>query len=214
MQNRQGTRGPVSKGFASLIWVIVFVGWAFLGGIASAIKGDPIGSSSSSTACGPYSLRNDTSDVERIADDMLQGEKESRAGDYAKDCYTDHVVTDVERCNFFYNQSIGYSMETVPCPFADISYCRESYNAVRFYTPLVDSEIIGLNADIRPKFRRSTTCVPLSMRPEFVDPYWYNDQLQVDYYWGPINRLDEFTPYTFRQFGEPFKWGITAYALK
>ncbi|KAK5945744.1 hypothetical protein PMZ80_002952 [Knufia obscura] len=52
------------------------------------------------------------------------------------------------------------------------------------------------------------------MNAGFMDgPYWNDDQLQVDYYLGPMNRTNEFTDYTFRQYGEPFKWGVTAYSV-
>lgn len=169
-----------------------------------------------SKICGPYSLKHDASENERVADDMLQGEKEVRAGEYGRDCYGSRSVVGIDRCTFFNHQAIPYRVEIdQPCPFANTTYCWGAYKAVRFTTDKIDASVIGVHSRRQPKFRRTTTCVPLNMNAGFMDgPYWNDDQLQVDYYLGPMNRTNEFTDYTFRQYGEPFKWGVTAYSVK
>lgn len=171
---------------------------------------------SSSKVCGPYSLKADATTPERIADDMLQGQKEIRAGEYGRDCYGTRPVVGFDRCTFFNNQTIPYRVEIdQPCPFANASFCWGTYKAVRFTTDLVQASVIGLHSSKQPSFRRSTTCVPLNLDSGFMDgPYWNGDQLQVDYYLGPMNRSSEYTEYTFRQYGEPFKWGVSAYSVK
>lgn len=195
------------------IYAVVFIGWAVVAFYSTAVP--PIKSGlSKSRPCGVWSLRPKVSGEEQDKDDLVQTQKEIRAGQYARDCYGDQSIVRPGRCNFFENQTISYqTFLNQPCPFKDSSYCNGAYTAVRFSTGPTSARVLGMNSPNLPTFTRTTTCVPLNMRRGFVKQVPPDDQFRFDYFLGQTNGSRGMHEYTFRQFGDPFKWDVPAYSL-
>jgi hypothetical protein len=91
------------------------------------------------------------------------------AAPYAKQCYTDGVVSTKTLpavCNsVFVRPNINFTTERVPCPFAN-GFC-ESEDAVSLDSGFVDvSKMFGLNlpSTSSVKFRKKTTCAVLPLK--------------------------------------------------
>lgn len=213
--NTSKPSSETSRGWLSLflIYVICFIGWAIAASYSTAIPATKSGLSGSHP-CGVWTLKPDVTDRERDVDDLDQTQKEIRAGQYARDCYGDQSIVRPGRCNFFENQTISYTTDVKqPCPFKDPSFCNGAYTAVRFSTGLIDAEVLGINSPRVPKFNRTTICVPLNMKRGFIKRVPPDNQFRFDYFLGSTNGSRGTTDYTFRQFGDPFKWDVPAYSV-
>jgi hypothetical protein len=175
---------------------------------------------SASKHCGSWSLdfKNAGNEL-RDNDDLLQAQKEMRAGQYGRDCYGHRSVTSPAQCAFFDNQTISYEvLKGQDCPFADRDICAGGgYTAVRFSTGLVEASVLGINSPKAPKFNRTTVCVPLKLKDEFVKeipPDTQHRDYRYEYYFGPVSGSEHSSNYTFRTFGDPFTWDIPAYSVR
>jgi len=135
---------------------------------------------------------------------LLDLEKEERAAQYAKNCYTSFSGFDATRCDFFYRPKLAFSAAsyTNDCPFQN-NICREN-QTVTFTTQMIDGNDIGINSPMAPKFRRNTTCSPLSMEYPFVQNNTENGITTYYYYYGAKPGDDPPLNYTFKTVGDPW----------
>lgn len=198
------------------------IAWLLAGSFSTTVPVDESALSAART-CGMWSLRDNIGRESESRDDLFQAQKEARAGQYGKECYVDASVLSPDHCNFFDTQSIPSHVHfNQKCPFQDSSFCTGNYTAAVFTTGLegsdgfVDASTLGLNSPLRPKFRKTTTCVPLNMRQGFIRkllPDSVHVDYQFEYYLGPVNdSASGFSAnYTFKMFGDPYRWEIPAY---
>jgi hypothetical protein len=135
---------------------------------------------------------------------LLDLEKEERAAQYAEDCYTSSSGFDATRCDFFYRPKLSFSAAsyTNDCPFQN-NICRQN-QTVTFTTPTIDGNDIGINSPMAPKFRRRTTCSPLSMEYPFIQNTTENGTTTYYYYYGAKPGDDPPLNYTFKTVGDPW----------
>jgi hypothetical protein len=202
----------------SLVLIAVFIAYSVAGSFSTTI---PVESSglSASKHCGSWSLRKDAGKEAEDDDDLLQAQKEMRAAQYGRDCYGRRSITSPDRCAFFESQTISYNVQIgQECPFRDKHFCAGGgYTAARFTTGLVDASVLGINTDKPPKFNRTTICVPLYLDQGFVKeipPGHHNHDYQYEYHLGPVSDSEYHSNYTFRTFGDPFKWDVPAYSVR
>jgi hypothetical protein len=202
----------------SLALIVIFIAYSVGGSFSIMI---PVESSclSASKHCGSWSLRKDAGKEAEDDDDLLQAQKEMRAAQYGRDCYGHRSITSPDRCTFFESQTISYNVQIgQECPFKDTHFCAGGgYTAARFTTGLVDASVLGINTDKPPKFNRTTICVPLYLDQGFVKeipPDSHHHDYQYEYHLGPVNDSDYHSNYTFRTFGDPFKWDVPAYSVR
>lgn len=202
----------------SVVLIAISLAYSVAGSFSTTI---PVESSglSASKHCGSWSLRKDAGKEAEDDDDLIQAQKEMRAAQYGRDCYGHRSVTSPDRCTFFESQTITYNVQTgQECPFKDKHFCAGGgYTAARFTTGLVDASVLGINTGKPPKFNRTTICVPLDLDQGFVkeippDPHHHD--YQYEYHLGPVNDSDYHSNYTFRMFGDPFKWDVPAYSVR
>ena len=183
-------------------------------GIFSARIASDRASLSSSTSCGIWELDYNVGGEASIHDDLHNYQKESRASQYARDCYSPSGITNSQGCRSFYNQSIGFEAKyDQVCPFGSPELCLDGlYSAVTFDTGHVDSSIIGVNAPNTHKFRRKTSCSPLNMTAKYIQRYSSDDveNTTYRYYYGPKDA----SAFTFQTSGNPFQWLVPVYSVK
>lgn len=172
----------------------------------------------SSQRCGVWEFDSDHSgNSAATRHDVFDREKELRAGDYAKSCYDTTNVLQSMSCNFFYQPNISFSLSyTYECPLKDRSLCVEGAPAVTFDTGLVAANRIGINAESKDtyKFRRSSTCTPLSISYPYVQSRDSNGTTAFDYYYGQISDSDYSRESTFSSVGRPFDVQLPAYDVE
>jgi hypothetical protein len=137
---------------------------------------------------------------------VLDLEKETRAGEYAQNCYDTADSFDSIRCDFLYHRSIPFGEPdfTGDCPF-DLKICGERW--VTFRTGEVDASALGINVPATPKFRRNTTCTPLNMDSPYIRNETINGTTSFYYQYGGKRRDGFNNPpvnYTHNTTGNPF----------
>jgi hypothetical protein len=166
-----------------------------------------------SEQCGPYAFDSiGAGDDIAARADVYDREKETRAGAYAKNCYpTASASIRPLHCNFFYNQSIPFvTTYTYRCPFPKQDICVRGAQAVTFDTGLVNANSIGINDKYGYRFRRTTTCVPLSTEAPYVRNETADGIPAFSYRYGErIGRED-----TFHSTGDPFNWLAPTYDVR
>jgi len=214
---KESARGWKSMSL-SLVLIAISLAYLVAGSFSTTMPVELLGLSASKH-CGSWSLRKDAGKEAEDDDDLLQAQKEMRAGQYGRDCYGHRSVTSPDRCAFFESQTISYNVQIgQECPFKDKNFCAGGgYTAARFTTGLVDASVLGINTGKPPKFNRTTICVPLYLDQGFVKeippgPHYHD--YQYEYYLGPVNDSDYHSNYTFRMFGDPFKWDVPAYSVR
>jgi len=203
----------------SVLLILAYLAFAAAGSFATTMPADSLGLSASKH-CGSWSLdfKNAGNEL-KDNDDLLQVQKEMRAGQYGRDCYGHRSVPSPAQCAFFDNQTISYEvLKGQDCPFTDRDICAGGgYTAVRFSTGLVEASVLGINSPKAPKFNRTTVCVPLELKNEFVKeipPDIQHRDYRYEYYFGPVKDSEYSSNYTFRTFGDPFTWDIPAYSVR
>jgi hypothetical protein len=203
----------------SVLLILAYLAFAVAGSFATTMPADSLGLSASKH-CGSWSLdfKNAGNEL-KDNDDLLQAQKEMRAGQYGRDCYGHRSVTSPAQCAFFDNRTISYEvLKGQDCPFTDRGICAGGgYTAVRFSTGLVEASVLGINSPKAPKFNRTTVCVPLELKIEFVKeipPDTQHRDYRYEYYFGPVDDSEYSSNYTFRTFGDPFTWDIPAYSVR
>ena len=222
---RKSKRG-IGSIFVSILITLASIAWALGGSFFTTVSVGESGLSSSKT-CGSYSLKaNNTDPVSESRDDLVQAQKESRAGQYGRECYPDAPVLSPDHCNFFDSQAIPSHLKfEQQCPFENHTFCNGNYTAVTLSTGIegsdgfVDASVLGLHSTKRPRFRRTSTCVPLNMRQGFIKqipPDSDHIDNQFEYYLGPVSDSTSGyeAEYTFKMFGDPSRWEIPTYLVK
>jgi len=164
-----------------------------------------------SDKCGLYRFDNDGAGDEAAARaDVFDRAKETRAGEYAKYCYNSSSALPL-RCGFFYETEIKFNTTyQYKCPFPKEDICIRGSPAVTFDTGLVAASSIGINDPYGYRFRRSTTCTPLSTESPYVRNGTDNRTADYTYFYGETGDTD----YTFRSTGDPFNWLVSSYDVK
>ena len=146
----------------------LFVAQTIAGIISAKIASDRIGMSSLRTR-GIWQFDNDAGNVAADIDDLGNCQKESRASHCARNCYETEELSPFS-CRLFNNQSIAFTTKTHQrCPFPSPRMCLDGlYSAVTFDTGLVDASIVGVNSPESRKFRRTSSCSPLTMSEPYV----------------------------------------------
>lgn len=171
-----------------------------------------------SKRCGVWEFDSDNSgDSAATRHDVFDREKELRAGDYAKSCYDTTNMLQSMSCNFFYQPNISFSSSySLECPFETPNLCIKGAPAVTFDTGLVAANRIGINARAKEtyKFRRISTCAPLSIDYPYVQSRDSNGTTAFDYYYGQISDGDYSRESTFSSVGSPFDVQMPAYDVE
>lgn len=190
----------------------LFVAQAIAGVFSAKIASDRTGLSPSQH-CGIWQFNENAGGDAADRDDWNNYQKEARASQYARTCYNSPDPTDPFSCRVFYNQSIAYTTKIQqPCPFASSKLCHGGlYSAISFDTGHIDASVIGINSPTTHKFRRTTSCSPLSMsEPYVVRSSSGTNGTAYHYYYGPKDN----TNYTFNTSGQPFEWLVPVYSVK
>ena len=203
--------------FKSLSWLIVFssVLWAVAGAFVPTVPTEKA-ARSGSDKCGLWGLKDDARPAAQDADALIQGDKETRAGLYARDCYGTRSTTSLDQCLLFRDSSVPTAqMQTgQQCPFVNDTYCPGTgFTAVKFTTGLVDSTAIGINADNAPRFNRTMICSPIDIFPGLAEKTsqkagWWGFNL------GPVSSEEYSSKYTFQQYGDPFDFDVRSYTMR
>ena len=168
---------------------------------------------SSSKHCGIWMFDDDAGYEAAGRDDLRDYVKEDRAGQYAQNCYNTPSSGYANGCDYFYNQSIPYSVKfEQPCPFKSANLCLHGlYSAVTFDTGFVDASVIGINSPTSYKFRRQSTCSPLNTSEPYIRQVpGKSNETTYRYYYGPKDNVD----YTFETSGTPFQWLVPVYSVE
>jgi hypothetical protein len=139
--------------------------------------------------------------------------KETRAGSYAQNCYGTPDPFDAIQCNFLYRNKLSFSTAqyTTDCPF-QTEICGQN-QTVTFITDTVDASELGINSQHSPKFRRRTSCTPLSMDYPFIQNKTINGTTTYYYYYGEKPLHNPPVNYTYITTGDPFDRLAPAYDL-
>ena len=169
---------------------------------------------SSSDHCGIWHFDDDNAGEDAAyLDDIQSRREEARASQYVQECYGPGTE-ETQGCNFFYNQSIGYTMKSEQrCPFGISELCHGGlFSAVSFDTGLIDTGVIGVNAPATHKFRRRTTCSPLNMTEDYIKSYdsGESNETAYRYFYGAKKGTD----HTLETSGDPFQWRVPGYTVK
>ena len=131
------------------------------------------------------------------------------------------------KCDFFYTPDLEFYRARAPCPFSKSAVCHtggiHKLPAVTFDTKNLDSSLLGINSNPTYKFRRTSTCVPLSAESPYVKHFTNSptDHGFV-YFYGGFNDVRNDCPsnpkkirnWTMRLVGHPFDWLAPVYRLK
>lgn len=140
-------------------------------------------------------------------------EKETRAGEYAQNCYGTPNTFDSIRCDFFYRRNISFRTDySYDCPFQSDIICARGQPSVTFETDLVDAGDVGINSPRTNKFSRRTRCAPLNMDYPYIKNTTHNGTTTYYYHYSEKIRK-EFRPpqlveYTHNTSGDPFADGL------
>ncbi len=171
----------------------------------------------SSDHCGIWQFDDRAGEEASSRADVYDRKKETRAGEYARNCYASGSETTPGYCNFFYQPKISFSTNSsFECPFPDDKVCVLGSQAVTFDTGLVDASQIGVNAEDKDtyQFRRSTTCTPLNNEYPFVRNETVHNATAFFYHYGKIDDGEFSTDYTHFTIGNPFDWRAPTYHVR
>jgi len=120
---------------------------------------------------------------------------------------------DAIRCSFLYRSSLPFDQaQFIDCPF-QTEICGQ-HQTVTFATPFIDANDLGINSKPAPKFRRNTTCTPLSMEYPFIQNQTINGTTTFFYYYGGKPGHDFAVDYTYTTTGDPFDRHVPAYDVQ
>lgn len=150
--------------------------------------------------------------------DLYNREMEARAADYAHSCYGNPEIGNPTNCEFFYFQNITYPPPaySYQCPFASKEVCVRFTQSVTFDTGLVDASLLGVNSPVTHKFRRKTTCSPLSIASPFFTNITSNGSTTCFYRYGGTLKYSSqsFGNITYSTTGHPFSWQVVGYKVR
>ncbi|KAK6428111.1 hypothetical protein LTR95_015747 [Oleoguttula sp. CCFEE 5521] len=171
---------------SALIFVLVIV----LGTLANLLSGDSTALIASPT-CGYYGIIKDGPRPAKFLSLNRNSRRQGAVGSYARDCYDGRGNT-LEGCNLFTKQSLPYGAEDdIPCPFGgDMCVTGAETGAIKFSTPPLPAEYLGLNLGASLEFERTTTCAPLVRNSSFLShakPPNQDTSGSWNYDYGPAN---------------------------
>lgn len=183
----------------------LFVAQTVAGIFSAKIASDRVGLASS-RHCGIYQFDDDVDEETANLNDLIDYQKEART------CYESPNLSSPFSCQIFYNQSIAFETKTrQPCPFTSSELCFDGpLSAVTFDTGLVDASVIGINAPVTHKFRRTTSCSPLNGSEPYIRLSEGVNSSIFRYYYGTKDKKE----YTFSTSGHPFEWLVPVYSVK
>lgn len=200
----------LSQSYRILLGVFIFIlscvmiGFYILGALAARIQANGP-ALLDSQKCGLWVFdRNRGGDEAATRAGIHDLEKETRAAEYAQNCYETPSKFDAIQCNFLYRSKLPFSppQYSIDCPFQN-EICSQN-QTVTFISDDIDANELGINSGSSPQFRRRTRCTPLSMEYPFIQNRTENGTTTYYYYYGgkPLHHppLD----YTYTTTGDPF----------
>ena len=150
-----------------------------------------------------------TTNIIHCVDDL---QKETRAAEYAQNCYGTPDMFNVVQCSLLYRSKLTFSsaIYTTDCPF-DNEICGQNQSVT--FTAEVKASELGINSPHPSKFRRTTKCTPLSMDEKFIKNVTENGTTTYYYYYGEKPNDDPPRKYTFNTTGDPFDSFVPAYEV-
>ncbi|KAF8858997.1 hypothetical protein BDZ45DRAFT_371177 [Acephala macrosclerotiorum] len=188
--------------------VLIIVGLPIMLIVASIVSAglatDTIGLSNFDK-CGRYKSVESNSSIGSLE---YEHKAEAEANVYATDCYGSSPL--VNSCNRFYNQSIGYAVSTVECPFKGKVCDTPQNGSVRLSTGLVSGSVLGINSKNQYYFGRTMTCSPLVSGDEYVRVGLSEQgEKQWEYWYGP-----SLGAYTSANPVQESSWEIKGYSTR
>jgi hypothetical protein len=163
-----------------------------------------------SAKCGLWLFESEKRSGEATRARMLDLAKEERAAQFAEDCYGQSGPIG-PNCKIFYQPTLPSldASYTNNCPFQN-DICLWN-STVTFGTPVIDAKDLGINSPSTPKFRRSTSCTPLSMEYPYIQNKTENGTTTFTYHYG--TRHGEGAPlnYTYKTVGDPWDRNAPVY---
>jgi hypothetical protein len=212
--NKHCSRNAIAK-ISSVLIVIFGIAYNVAGTFVTTFPTDEA-ALSGSKKCGLWGLNDNALPVAQDEDALIQGQKETRAGQYSRDCYGPQSATSLDRCSIFRKPYVPtFKVETEQqCPFVNETYCTgNGFTAVKFTTDLADATSIGVNAKNAPQFNRTMMCVPLNIYQGFVEKI-SSQPGHWGYNLGPVSSDEYTSTYTFRQYGDPFTFDVRSYTMR
>lgn len=191
-------------GLFILVMSFLMLGFIYLGIRVASIKANaPV--ISDSRKCGLWVFdRKRGGDEAATRAGIHDLDKETRAGEYAQNCYGTPDMFEAIQCNYLYRSRLSFSHAeyTTDCPFQN-EICGQN-QTVAFITDTIDANELGINSKHSPKFRRRTQCTPLSMEYPFIQNRTENGITTYYYYYGEKPLHDPPLNYTYTTSGDPF----------
>lgn len=189
----------------------LFVAQTVAGVFSAKVASDRAGLASSKH-CGIWQFDDAVGEEPADLDDLNNYQKETRASQYARICYNPPDLSSPFSCRLFFNQSIAFDTKiNQPCPFPSSELCLDGpLSAVTFDTGLVDASVIGINAAVTYKFRRTTSCSPLNRSEPYTRSRDDINHTNYQYYYGPKDNIE----HTFDTLGHPCNWLVPVYSVK
>jgi hypothetical protein len=191
----------------------LFITWTIAQTFSARIATDRA-ALSSSQHCGIWQFDEDAGHEPSYFADLYNSRKEDMASQYARNCYNSANPAKALGCSFFYNQSIAFTTKYEQlCPFNSYELCAHGkYSAVTFDTGYVEPSTIGINALVPFRFRRKTSCAPLSMSNDYIrnTSSLKLNRTEYHYYYGATDSAE----WTFTTSGTPFDWLVPGYTVK
>jgi hypothetical protein len=168
-----------------------------------------------SDICGVWEFPSENTTAEEATRaDVVLRHKEARAGEYAKYCYEPWSRSQPlpVYCDFFAHRNIPFEeTRSYGCPFPNSSICAGS-QVVRFDTGKQPASILGINQAKPYVFRKTATCVPLSVEEPYVRETETTDGNKLfKYYYGREVASDDPEEPLFDTSGSPFYWTVPTY---
>ena len=164
--------------------------------------------------CGVWKFNNSAAGFDAATGhDIYDRQKEARAPEYAHNCYGSADLLKSGRCNLFYQPTIKYNREPRwGCPFTVREICVQGQQPLNFYTDLIDRNDIGINSKHLFKFRRNSTCTPLTWEDSYVrNKTAVNGETTYYYEFGSTGHNYN---YTYSTTGNPHDWHAPSYVVR
>lgn len=182
----------VAVAVASIFLLIIV-----LGTLTNLLSGDSTAVLVSKN-CGYYDINKDAPFELWIPHFNSEKRKQETVAAYASDCYGGQANS-ITGCNLFTQQSLPYTTEVeVPCPFkGGMCILGDEKGAVRFLTPPIPANHLGLNINTALEFRRITTCAPLVRNESFQLYKESTNPLFTGFWLYQYGQADAVVGYTF-----------------
>lgn len=213
----ESSAGSIFWWLLRFVSYLVVVAYALAGVFSAEVENDRV-ALWASEHCGTWKFDSSKAgEGAATRADVYDRLKESRAGEYARNCYETSSMLESMYCNVFYMPTINFTTSySFQCPFQEIDRrtCSVGSPSVTFDTGLVNADQIGINVRHPHKFRRWTTCSSLSVEYPYVRSEVENGTNVFNYYYGRIINGNRSTEYTHTSRGNPFEWPAPVYEAR